>query len=218
MAADPLVRPEYGPSLPALLEERRGVRRRTTAIVAIVVLVLVAAGIQIKRAGGDTTYVHGSAPVFNLRWGSGALQRVTPPAGWLLLLESRRGGKFVQSVGVRSFTLPPHQGIASGYLPVYADAYERALAREFGGFTRTDEGKARVGGSPGYQIGYSARLGRRALFGRDVIVIQNDTPGQRSALVLRVLQTHAAGANSGPDVGNVGAAKKPFRSFRFGTA
>ena len=55
MAADPLVRPEYGPSLPALLEERRGVRRRTTAIVAIVVLVLVAAGIHFGRSTPSAT-------------------------------------------------------------------------------------------------------------------------------------------------------------------
>jgi hypothetical protein len=219
MAADPLVRPEYGPSLPAWLQARFGVRRRTTGALAIVVLAIGGVIVALKAGSGDTSYLHSSAPVFNLRYATGALQRATPPPGWLLLLQSKRGATFVQSFAVRTFTLPPHHGIVSGFLPVYADTYERGLARRFTGFTPVDEGKARVNGAPGYQVTYTARLpGGRALFGRDVIVVQNDTPGQRAALVLRVLQTHAAGANTGEDVGNVGAAKKPFRSFRFGTS
>src|SRR5437870_2236489 len=101
MAADPLVRPEYGPSLPAWLQVRFGVRRRTTLAAAVVVLVLAGIVIALKAGGSDTPYVHTSAPVFNLRYATGALQRVTPaPPGWLLLLRSQRGGKFVQSFAV----------------------------------------------------------------------------------------------------------------------
>jgi hypothetical protein len=217
MATEPLVRPEYGPSLPALLEQRARVPRRLTMAVAAGVLVIAAAAVAVLTVHGeDKRYVHRSDPVFNLRYAEGALQRSSPP-GWALMLSSRRGGKFVQSFSVKGLTLPPHKGGASGYLPVYADAYERRIAKTLPGFMAVEEGKARINESPGYQITYTIRPNGRTIFGRDVVVVPQDVPGQRQAAVLRLLQTHAAGVHAAADVGTAGAIKKPYRSFRFGT-
>ena len=219
MATEPLVRPEYGPSLPALLEARRGVSRRTTIIGGLGVVAVVAVLVVVLTANAaDTAYVNQGTPVFNLRYSASALQHPKAPAGWELQLDSHRGKLFVQSFMVRRLTLPPHQGGLSGYLPVYADAYERALARTMTGFTPVDEGKARVNTSPGYQITYQAKQHGRTVFGRDVIVLPQDVPGAREGAVIRMLQTHAAGVHDARFVGTVGAIKKPYRSFRFGTA
>src|SRR4051794_12107640 len=143
MAADPLVRPEYGPSLPAVLEARAGVPRRVTIAVAAGLLVVAGVvALVLARGGEDKRFVHRSDPVFNLRYAASALEQPTPPPGWAFVLDSHRGGKFVQSFSVKGLTLPPHRGGVSGYLPLYADAYERQVARTLPGFRAVDEGKA----------------------------------------------------------------------------
>lgn len=218
MATEPLVRPEYGPSLPALLEARAGVSRRTTIIGGLVVVVAVVLLVIVLTANAaDTAYVNKGTPVFNVRYSASALQHPRTP-GWELVLDSRRGRTFVQSFQVRRLTLPPHRGGLSGYLPLYADAYERALARTMTGFMAVDEGKARVNTAPGYQISYQAKQHGRTVFGRDVLVLPQDVPGAREGAVIRILQTHSAGVHDARFVGTVGAIKKPYRSFRFGTA
>jgi hypothetical protein len=217
MAADPLVRPEYGPSLPAVLEARRGIPRRVTVGVAVALLVIAAVAGVLGASGGDVRYMHHSDPVFNLRYAGDALRRPPPPPGWALVLDSHRGGTFVQSFAVRPLRLPAHAGGASGYLPIYVDAYERALGRRLDAFVAVDEGKARINSAPGYQVTYQARRDGRTVFGRDVLLVPKDVPGAREAVVLRLLQTHAAGVHDGESVGSVGAIKKPYRSFRFGT-
>ena len=216
MAADPLVRPEYGPSLSAWLEARFRVPRRATIAVAVALLVVAGVAVLLATRSGDTRYVN-KDPVFNLRYAADALKREPPPPGWLLVLDSHRGGKFVQSLAIRRLTLPPHRGGVSAFLPVYVDAYERALGRTLTNFKAVDEGKARINTAPGYQVTYSAERDGRTVFGRDVIFVEQDTPGQRQAMVMRLLQTHAAGVHDARFVGTVGAIKKPYRSFRFGT-
>jgi hypothetical protein len=217
MAADPLVRPQYGPSLPALLEARLGVPRRTTVAAGVALLVVAGVIALLATRGGDTRYLHKSDPVFNLRYAADALRRPPPPPGWMLVLDASRGGKFVQSLGLRRLTLPPHAGGVSAFLPIYADAYERALGRTLTDFQAVDEGKARINDAPGYQVTYSAKRDGRTVFGRDVLLVPKDVPGARDAVVMRLLQTHAAGVHDARFVGTVGAIKKPYRSFRFGT-
>jgi hypothetical protein len=194
------------------------VPRRTTAV-AMAALVVAAAvlAIALTASSSDTRYVNDGVPVFNLRYSESALRHPAPPPGWSLVLEAQRGGKFVQSFAVRRLTLPAHRGGISGFLPVYADAYERALARRLPAFTPVDEGKARINGAPGYQVTYTTRRDGRTVFGRDVMLVPEDVPGAREGAVLRLLQTHAAGVHDARFVGTAGAIKKPYRSFRFGT-
>src|SRR3954469_22205370 len=218
MASDPLVRPEYGPSLPAWLEARLGVPRRATLAGALGLLAVAAVVVVVLVAGSsDARYVSHGQPVFNLRYAADALRRPAPAPGWTLLLDAHRGGKFVQSFAVRRLVLPPHAGLISGFLPIYADAYERAMGRHLTGFKAIDEGKARINAAPGYQISYTAQRNGRAVFGRDVLLVPEDVPGAREGVVLRLLQTHAAGVHDARYVGTAGAIKKPYRSFRFGT-
>src|SRR4051812_36357251 len=117
MAADPLVRPEYHPTLPDLLERRLGVPRRAAYAAAAVVLVVAAIAVVLALRGGDTHYVRRTPPVFNLRWSPDALKRTAPARGWLFALEGRRRGLLVQSLGVRALRLPAYRGAISGMLP-----------------------------------------------------------------------------------------------------
>ena len=177
-------------------------------------VVAVAVVVALILRGGDIIYVHRSDPVFNLRY-SGVLHRSPPRPGVLFELIGKRGDLFLQSLTVRRLHLPPYRGAVSGLLPVFAEPHVRAVSHRFRGFAELDEGKARVGGAPGYAVGFQAKLGARTIYGREVLVVPD---GERDGVVMTVIQTHASGAHTVDDVGSVGAIKKPFRSFMFGTS
>jgi hypothetical protein len=214
--SESVVRPEYGPSLPQVLQARFGVPTRVAGAV-VVALVVVAVAVALVARGGDVAYLHSGKPVFNLRYSGGALHKSPPKPGILFQLIGRRGDLFLQSMTVRPLHLPPYRGAVSGLLPVFAEPHVRAVSHRFQDFLPLGEGKARVGDAPGYQVGFRAKLDGRTVYGREILIVP-DQPGAREGVVLTILQTNAAGAHAVDDVGTVGAIKKAYRSFRFGTA
>ena len=211
-----LVRPEFGPSLPALVQARLGVPARVLKIAAALLVAAVLAVVLFGAAKSrDERFTREAAPAFNLRWSSAALHRRQVP-GAMFVLDSRRGDLFLQSYTVQRLVLPRYSGAVSALLPTYAAGHIARLRKRFPGFQLADEGKARINEAPGYQVGYRFKRGERTVYGRDVLLIP-DEPGVREGVVLRLLQTNAAGAHQPADVGAVGALKKPLRSFRFGT-
>jgi hypothetical protein len=215
---EPALRPEYGPALPDLLRTRLGVPRGVTYVLAAIAAAgLLALGFTVAVAG-DERYLHEGEPVFNFRYAADALSRETGRDGMLVRLEGRRGDVFLQSMEVRRLRLPPYRGAVSGQLPIFTDRHVAAqVAPRFDGFVALEEGKARINTAPGYQIGFRAREGDRTLYGREVLLVP-DEPGARDGVAITIVQTNAAGAHAVEDAGAVGAIKKPFRSFRFGTA
>ena len=212
--SDTVVKPEFGPSLPRLLHARLGLSPRLVTALAVA-LVVAAVGVAFAMRPHDVHLIHRDAPVFNLRYAK-VLHRMPPEPGVVLGLEGRRGDLFLQSLTIRPLRLPAYRGAVSGLLPLYSEHHIRALTKRFDGFTPLEEGKARINDAPGYQVGFQAKLGGRTVYGREVLVVP-DEPGARDGVAITVLQTHAAGAHAVKDVGTVGAIKKPFRSFRFGT-
>jgi hypothetical protein len=212
---EPVLRPEFGPSLPELLRARWGVAPRVTAGLAVLV-VLAGLALVVLSRGNEIHLVHRDPePVFNLRYAN-VLKQLPERPGVLLALEGRRGDLFLQSMVVRPLRLPAYRGAVSGLLPIFATRRMRTVARDYSGFLAVDEGKARINDAPGYQVGFRARIGGRTVYGREIVLVP-DEPGARDGVTLTLLQTNAAGAHSVEDVGAVGALKKPFRSFRFGT-
>jgi hypothetical protein len=165
----------------------------------------------------DTTeIVRRDGPVqFNLRYTSG-LERVSPQGGEYVHLEARRGDLFIQSFVVSPLELPPYRGEASGVLPLLAPAEIAALRGRFSRFELVQDGKTRVNEAPGYSILFKARLGRRRLYGRSVM-LPEPGPGARDGVRLLLLATPAGGVSRATDVGVRGVVKRPYRTFRFGT-
>jgi hypothetical protein len=210
-----VVRPEFGPTLPQLLRARLGIPVRVTTAVALVV-VAVAIVVVLASRGGEVHVIHRTPePVFNLRYAP-VLHRSPPRPGVLFELVGKRGDLFLQSMTVRPLHLPPYRGAVSGDLPILAVQHARVIRRAYPGFTVLDEGKARINDAPGYQIGFRAKRDGRTIYGREILLLPNQ-PAARDGVTITVLQTNAAGAHSVDDVGTVGAIKKPYRSFRFGT-
>jgi hypothetical protein len=217
---EPLVLPEFRPTLPAIVRGRTGLRERTTLalLAAAVVLVLLAVVVVRPRIDGVTQIVHRDQPVFNVLYDDGALHTVAPRQGELLRLEGRRG-RMSAAVTVSPLRLPAQDGdVAHGLLPVYASTHIAALRARFDPFQLRFEGRARVNGAPGYEVRFrTGPRGRRA-FQNDVLLVPEEDDA-RGAVVLSLRREIRGRTTFGPtEQAFSDTAAKAFHSFKYGTA
>ncbi len=217
-----VVKPEYRPTLPELL--RPLPRWARWGIVALLLLP-VAVGAWLLTAGArerETQVVVREPVAFNLAYGPRLSQVEDQSAA--LRLEQRRGNLFIQSFTVRPLTLPPYRGTPSGALPLYAAAYEAELERTFQDYEFVREGRTRINQNPGYEIVFRAKIDDRTLYGRHILLVpavdaEEDLvlDAVREGVILELAATPVSGTPNAESTGNVGALKKPLRTFRFGT-
>ena len=156
-----VVRPEFEPTLPALVRRRFGVRERVTVglVVGAVVLIAVAALVVRPRVDSVSKLSYDGEPAFNLLYANRALHEADPRPGELTRLEGRRGRQSV-TITVRPLALPPYEGdVAHGLLPVYASRHIESLAQELDRFRLLEEHRTRINGAPGYEVRF--RYGQR---------------------------------------------------------
>ena len=173
-----LVRPEFEPTLPALVRRRFGVRERTTIVVLLAALAALAVALLLVRPRVDriSEVVHGDAPAFTLQYRNDLLHAEPPRSGELARLEGRRGRQSV-TVTVRPLELPDRQGnVAQAFLPIYASGHIERLAGESDRFQLRAEHRARVHDAPGYEIRF--RTGPR---GQLHVRQRPDAPARRGA-------------------------------------
>jgi hypothetical protein len=211
-----LVLDRHRPTLLDLLGERIPRRRLVAAAVLLGAALVVAAWLIARGAGRGVEYVHRGAPVFNFAY-SDDLELVKPQGSELVRVERRReDGLFLDSFAVSPLSLPAYRGDPGGFLPAYADRELAVLRRRYPEFELVKEGKTRVIEASGYGLVWQARQGERRLYGRTVL-LPEPGPGSRRGARLQLLATPAAGVSSAGETGSRGAAKRPYRTFRFGT-
>jgi hypothetical protein len=214
--SEPLVLPEYGPTLPDLVQRRFGWRQRTTVALLLAAAVLVAVGLLLVRPEVDsqTKFVHHDAPVFNLLYDNSALHQVAPQGDELVRLEGRRG-RLAAAIAVEPLELPGATGdVAHGVLPAYASQHVKELRAELPQLELITEGRARVNGAPGYEVRF--RTGRT--FGNDLMILPSEEEAG-DALLVKARRT----VSGRPRLGKRERAfnkqvAKAYRSFKYGTA
>lgn len=214
MSDTPLLRPEFGPTLPELLSARLSISRRVITIAGAVLLVLVIAGIKVALGiGRDTITVHGS-PSFSVVYDTAQLHRAPLRPGEVLRLQGRRRHAAVV-LTARRLALPPFHGdVVGGQLPLYSTTYQDQLKAQLPQFVLTDEGRSRINTAQGYELGYqSGRAGHRTYW-REIFLLPDTTRGDQ-IVVLRMGQTFI-GPTGPRDRALVAAAKQAYQSFRFG--
>jgi len=211
-----LVRPELGPSLPAVI--RALPRWALLALGALALLVVLGlAGVAALRDNVHTaTAVVAQRPAFNLIWRENQLRRVAPGPGERLRLETPEGSDAPQRFVVRALQLPSYRGEAGGEFPLFAAGLSDDLRAALPGFQPRGEGRTRVNELPGYQIVFQTKLGGRTAYGKRVLLLP-DEPGAREGADLELISTRSKGIPRPEAVGANGALKTPLRSFRFGT-
>ena len=214
--AEPLVLPEYGPTLPELAERRFGWRQRTTVALLVAAAVVIVVGLLLVRPEVDsqTKYVHDEEPVFNLLYDNGALRQVAPQGDEIVRLEGRRG-RLAAAIAVEHLELPTATGdVAHGVLPAYASEHVKELRAELPRFELLQEGRARVNGAPGYEVRF--RTGRT--FGNDLMILPSEEePG--GALLVKARRTVSGRRTLGKRERAFNKqVAKAYRSFKYGTA
>ena len=101
-------------------------------------------------------------------------------------------------------------------LPVYANGYIEKLRRRYRGFEFVGEGRTRVNNGIGYEVTFRSKLGTRTLYGRHLLLVEEQPDGLRHGLIIELASTAAAGTPNADEIGNHGALKAALRSFRFG--
>jgi hypothetical protein len=140
----------------------------------------------------------------------GVVDRARRGPGEIVRFRAQRRGLRLL-VAVRRLDLPAYEGSVAGVLPILADRQAQELARELPGFRLRTDGKARVNDAPGYQLRYESQ---DVTNGIDILVVPDD--GDREGVLLRFRQSNPPRALGGGQKALVKAARKVFRSFRFG--
>ncbi len=215
MPAVPL-KSEYRPTLGELLAPRwRGASRALRAAVLVAgVIVLGALGGAFARFEHPTLSYRGAAS-FSFHYGG--LYRANPEAGGYVKVQRIQGGRLQDSFAVGPLLLPPYAGRPSAALALYTSGYIRRLAHRYRDFGLRGEGWTQVDSiSPYavYNVFYTATVQRRAMYGRDVLLLR-ERLGERRGVVISMLS--AVGGNrqvSSPLlVGTKGALEGPLTSF-----
>ncbi|MEA2154802.1 MAG: hypothetical protein QOE11_942 [Solirubrobacteraceae bacterium] len=207
------VKPQYGPSLVQLLAPRPlAVRVAAGAFAALLVAAVVV--VALGRRGDETFVLEHRPLTFNFAYGP-QFERVSS-SGAVLALRHVSGGLFLDSYVLRDLRLPPYRGAAGGMLPVYANGYIEKLRRRYRGFEFVGEGRTRVNNGIGYEVTFRFKLGTRTLYGRHLLLVEEQPDGLRHGLIIELASTAAAGTPNADEIGNHGALKAALRSFRFG--
>jgi hypothetical protein len=216
MTREPLLRPEFGPTLPGLLNRRFGLSGRATATLALVALVVTVLVVRAVVDDGRKTIIVRGQPTFNVLYDPSLSHRAPLRPGELLRVEGDGKG-LSAGFAVRRLHLPPYSGdVIGGQLPLYTSVYVDRLRARLPNVQLRDEGKARLNQALGYQVGYSSGRAGNRTYWRDTFLLPPDGPASQ-AVVLTLRQTFS-GPMTARDQALLKAMKKAFRSFRFGTS
>lgn len=212
MASVPL-KPQYGPTLGALLAPRWHAARAVWRVLAVgvgVAVTVLAGYVALNLL--DASYSHGRPVPFSFKYKG--LYRTAPDPGGYVKVTRESGGRLQDSYAVAPLRLGVYEGEVSGALPVAAAAYVRTLSHRFVGFRFEGEGKTRISSTlGGYEVLYSASIDGHPVHGRDVMLLPGGQ-GAREGVVVEMLSAEAVTVSE--PVASSGVLEVPLKSFSFG--
>jgi hypothetical protein len=217
---EPLVLPEFRPTLPDIARARFGWRERTTIAVLVALLALAVIAVLVVRPRVDnvTQFVHDGDPTFNLVYNNNRLNEAAPRADELVRLQGRRG-RMAVTIAVQPLQLPPAEGdIAHGVLPEFASGHIEELRESLPNFELRQEGRARVNGAPGYEVRFSTGPARHKTFGNDLMILPTEEDAAGALLVTSRRTIDGSLKLGKRETSLYNAAAKAYRSFKYGTA
>jgi hypothetical protein len=207
------VKPQYGPTLVQILASRP-LPVRIVAAVAATLLFAAVVVVALTTRADETEVLIRKPTTFNFVYGP-QFKRVSEPSS-IIALRNVRDGLFLDSYVIRDLQLPPYRGAVGGMLPLYSNGYLAKLRARYPGFRFVGEARARINNGIGYQLTFTSKLGKRTLYGRHLLLVEDLPDGHRRGVIIELESTPAAGTPNALAIGTAGALKAPLRSFRFG--
>lgn len=210
------VRPEFQPTLPALMRRRAGWREHSTVTLIVVAVIVIVAGLVLLRPRLDRIgdVVHREDPAFTMQYRNDLFEQVAPRAGELVRIEGRRRRQSVV-ITVWRLELPAAEGdVAHALLPVYASRRIRELAAGDPRFVLRAEHRSRVSGAPGYEIRFRAG----SSFGSDLMLVPADDEAEGALLVSLRRQVRGRPRLSASEEEFADLAMQAMRSITYGTS
>ena len=214
-----LVRPEFEPTLPALVRRKLGVRERTTILVLVALLVVAVAAIVLVRPRVDRIgeVVHRDDPAFTLQYRNDLLHTEQPRDRELARLAGRRGRQSV-TITVRPLDLPARGGdVAHAFLPIYASGHIERLAEESDRFQLRAEHRARLHDAPGYEVRFRTGPPGRQTFGSDLMLLPSEEETEGALLLSLRREVRGRPKLREREEEFADLAMEAMRSVRFGT-
>jgi hypothetical protein len=212
MASIPL-KPEYGPTLGELLAPRwRVASRLLQAIVVAAGVGLLALAIGAALTLENAHYSHGGPVPFSFSYRG--LYRTAPAPGEYVQVRNAVHGPLRNSFAVGPLRLPPYTTSLSAELPLYATSYIDGLRHRYAGFVLRGEGKTRVNTVPAYTVAYTAQIGGRTVYGRDILLLP-ERPGARAGVRIVMLSAPTSQVSAPLLVGTAGVLERPLETFTF---
>ncbi len=212
------VKPQYGPTLAALLAPRwQAASRRARAVTLAAVGALVAAAVGLALALLNASYSHGPPVPFSFSYRG--LYRAAPESGGYVRVQSHTAdGALEYSFAVDPLKLPRYSGAFGGEIPIYATAYERALARRYPRFELRGEGRTRISTDlSGYQVAYTALVEGQEMYGRNVLLTPEQPGARQGVVVVMLAQPDASEQVLSPlEVATTGVLLRPLKTFSLG--
>ena len=178
------VRPEFGPTLPAIGGPKwhaMGRAPRAAIIVAGLFVVAVAAFLLTGGASPLRT-VEVAAPVpFHLEYNPSSLQQLVAVRPQSLRLASPNRVQLGQTVTVQPLHLAPYSGSIGGVLPLTAARLTQQMSRADRSFAVRTEGSVVLNDQPGYEITFQTAVRGMVVFGRRVLLFPAQ-PGARAGI------------------------------------
>jgi hypothetical protein len=214
-----LVRPEFEPTLPALMRRRLGLRERTTVVVLVLgSLALVAAAALVwSRVDRIGEVVHRGEPAFTLEYRDDLFEAAEPGPGELARIEGRRGRQAVE-IAVRPLELPAYEGdVAHALLPLHASGHISDLAAREDRFQLRAEHRARVNDAPGYEVRFRTGPPGRRTFGSDLMLVPGEEDAEDALLVTLRREVDGPAKLSESEEEFADLAFQAMRSISYGT-
>ena len=210
-----LVRPEFGPGLPALLRARFGIPERLTPVlVGALVLLLVLAGLALRGDDGIAEVVRTEAPAYTLLYDERRLAEAEARPGELTRLRTT-SRRVRGTIVVRRFRLPSGRpGAILAEAPIVMSRRIDALRGSAPGFELREDARTRVNTAPGYEIAYRTGPPGAPVLTRQVVLVEDTETTEGVELTMQLERPRKLGAAGRR---TVGAARSAYRSFRFGT-
>lgn len=164
------VKQQFRPTLGQLLSPRwRGLKPFARVLLPILALAFLAALVGGALTLRNSIYSHEGKISFSFEYKG--LFKASPGLGAYVRVVRFDEGKLEDSFEVAPLELPPYRGSVTGILPLYVASYLPSLQARYGKSLRFyGEGKTRVNSLAAYDFFYSAVVGGRELYGRNVLI------------------------------------------------